>query len=529
VTQPVFGVTPTGFQAETQQDLVQDETADLLATIANDLDVSPVVPLGQVVGIDAEKNAELWELAGFAFTSTNPGSAEGFLLDNIGAIRGIPRQPATYSAVWCAIAMTQPGTYPAGALVGYVDGLTGQTAANLAAVVVPATNTYGPVTATNPYVFGSDYAPAVLFQAPLTGPNFAQALIGANAGFATSGSIGAFAGQLPVTGWASPTALSGTASVASGSTSVTFSAPQTLSRGIPLTFDTSGAVYFLAAAITASTSATLTVAYAGTTNATATATFLGLADLSTAQNGAGVEQDTPYRVRQQQELGAQGSCNLAAIAVDVIEALSEAPSTVNASCTPFENTSDYFDANGLPPHSYQVIVYDGQQPNTAQNNPLIGQAIWNNKPAGLRPYGTTQVTVVDSQGVQRTVTFTRPTPVYPYMTVNVTIASGANPAQVKALIDQALVAASQGAQFTVYGMTLVPTVNAPTSLLPGTDVVPQAFSGIAQGQAGVVQVLSVLVGFAPNPTQETVLETPRGSIAVLKQANIQVNVSVFVP
>src|SRR5580658_6313605 len=101
MTQPVFGVTETGFVAETQQDLVADETADLLATIANDLDVSPVVPLGQVVAIDANGNAALWELAGVAFTATNPGAAEGFLLDNIGALRGIPRQPATYSAVWC--------------------------------------------------------------------------------------------------------------------------------------------------------------------------------------------------------------------------------------------------------------------------------------------------------------------------------------------------------------------------------------------------------------------------------------------
>ena len=43
------------------------------------------------------------------------------------------------------------------------------------------------------------------------------------------------------------------------------------------------------------------------------------------QVGAAVEQDTPYRIRQQSELGAQGSCNLSAIAVDIIEALAGAP------------------------------------------------------------------------------------------------------------------------------------------------------------------------------------------------------------
>jgi hypothetical protein len=70
-------------------------------------------------------------------------------------------------------------------------------------------------------------------------------------------------------------------------------------------------------------------------------------------------------------------------------------------------------------------------------------------------------------------------------------------------------------------------VNSPTTLLPGVDVVPDAFRGIAQAQAGVVQVTSVLAGFTPNPTQGSVLETPRGSIAVV--VNVVCNLSVFVP
>ena len=418
---------------------------------------------------------------------------------------------------------------------GFVTGLSSQNASNVFPIVVPATNPLNglAVSSSNPYVTGSSYAAATLFSAPLTGPNFAQALIGANAGLLDN--VGAFVGQITVSGWMGSTALSGTGSVTPGSPTVTFSTAQTLSSGQPIAFDATGYVYFVAANTAASTTATLTMGFAGKAALpTATATILGLADLSTANIGAAVEQDTPYRIRQQAELGAQGSCNLAAIAIDIIEALASAPSPVaNAAVMPYENVTDYIDANGLLPHSYQVVVYDGLNPNTTQNNPLIGQALWNNKPASLRPYGTTAVTVNDSQGVQRTVTFTRPTPLPVFLIFNVTVTSAAVIPSVISLIDTAVQSAAQGQPFVAYGATVAPVQNAPTTLLPGTDVVPQAFAGLAQAQAGVVQVTSVLVGTAPGPTLENVLQTPRGSIAVIASGaqgqGLVVNCSVFVP
>jgi len=524
-------VTVSGFSAKGQQEFLSEEVADLLGTIANDLDLSPVVPMGEVVAIDAEKNAEIEELAQVAYNATNPAAAEGALLDNIGLLRGIPRQPATYSTVYCSCAFTAAGTYAAGSLTGFVSSIPSQQASNVSPVVVPSTNPLNgnAVSTSNPYVTGSSYAAATQFQAPVTGPIFGDALIGANSG--QIGNIGAFTGQVPVSGWLAATALSGTASVVPGSASVTFSSAQTLSQGQPITFDTTGTVYFIASNTSTSTSATLTTPFAGMVALpTAVPTILGLADLSTPSVGAYVEQDTPYRIRQQSELGAQGSCNLAAIAVDVIEALQGAPSPVaGASCQVYENTSDVIDSNGLLPHSYQVVVYDGLNPNTNQNNPLIGQAIWNNKPAGLKPYGTINVTVNDSQGVQRTVSFTRPAQRQVYMVVNATISSGSSVPQVASLIEIALINAAQGQPFVAYGATVAPVVNAPTTLLPGVDVVPQAFAGVAQAQSGVVQVTSVLCAFSPNPTSETVLQTPRGSVAVLSQVNLVVNLSVFQP
>jgi hypothetical protein len=181
----------------------------------------------------------------------------------------------------------------------------------------------------------------------------------------------------------------------------------------------------------------------------------------------------------------------------------------------------------MPPFTYQVIVFDGVNPNTGQDNPIIGQAIWNNKPAGGNPFGTTSVVITDSQGVQRTVFFTRPTQMTTYMVVNVQIASTASAQQVQQLIATAILAASQGQPFMAYGQTAAPAANAPTTLLPGVDVVPGAFAGIAQAQAGVVAVTSVFVGSTPNPTSPAIIRTPITSVAVL--AGVQVNCTVFVP
>ncbi|HXN32723.1 MAG TPA: hypothetical protein VN894_12710, partial [Polyangiaceae bacterium] len=265
MTQPAsaYGVTSAGFVPKTEQEFLAEEVADLRATIANDLDVSPVVPLGEVVGIDAEKNAELEELAQTAYHATDPSGAEGVLLDNIGALRGIPRNPATYSTVWCSCAFTAAGTYAAGALQGFVTGLSSQNATNALPVVVPATNPLNgnAVSASNPYVTGSSYAAATLFTAPLTGPNFAQALIGANAGLLDN--VGAFVGQIAVSGWMGATALTGTASVTPGSPTVTFSTAQTLSAGQPITFDATGYVYFVLSNTASAPTATLTQPFGG--------------------------------------------------------------------------------------------------------------------------------------------------------------------------------------------------------------------------------------------------------------------------
>lgn len=500
-----FGVSATGFLAKPQQQILNEIVSNLLGTINNQLDLSPVEPVGQLAAIVAEQDAEVWEVAQIAYNSTNRGAAEGALLDNIGALIGVPRLPATSSSVWTTCVFSASGTYAVGALVGFIFGLSSQTASNTTAVTATS-----PVNLPNASVqngnatvlfasvvtlpigaavhFGSDtvayflaapvngstvatltvpyggttnasqtsqnyYSAAVLFQAPVTGPDFGNALIAANA--LNPGNVGAFTGQVPVAGWFS------------------------------------------------------------------------VVDTSTATIGGPVETDTAYRIRQVEELGAQGSCNPAALAVDIENALLTAPSPVTATATVYENTLAITDPFGMPPNSFQAVVFDGLNPNTPQNNPIIAQQVWNNKPAGIASFGTISATATDSQGNLQTVYFTRPTQQSLYMTVNAQVTATANQAAVTAAIVLALIAASQGEAFNAYGQTVTPAAGAPTTLLPGIDVVPDAFKGIAQAQTGVIDVTSLSAGFVANPIGTGVIRISRQQIAVLTQ--VTVNLTVFTP
>lgn len=68
----------------------------------------------------------------------------------------------------------------------------------------------------------------------------------------------------------------------------------------------------------------------------------------------------------------------------------------------------------VPAHSFYVIVLGG----VSQD---IGQAIWNNKPLGIGTYGSETVTVYDSQGVAKTIKFDRPTAKDIYVSMSITV------------------------------------------------------------------------------------------------------------
>ena len=108
-----------------------------------------------------------------------------------------------------------------------------------------------------------------------------------------------------------------------------------------------------------------------------------------------VEDDEDFRLRFGLSSGANGKSTIPAIRAQVSSV--SGVSTVAI----FDNDTTVTDGEGLPPHSFEVIVLGGADSE-------IAEEIWNNKPAGIQTYGTTSTIIVDEVGDQRTIKYTRP-------------------------------------------------------------------------------------------------------------------------
>lgn len=117
----VYGLTPTGFIAPTTTQIQTDIANDLTSTIDAGLDVSADQPIGQVVGIMADRLSQVWQLMSTVYAMLDPDSAEGLLLDNVCAITGTRRRSATYSLVVCTMNLNASSSVPAGSVASVAN------------------------------------------------------------------------------------------------------------------------------------------------------------------------------------------------------------------------------------------------------------------------------------------------------------------------------------------------------------------------------------------------------------------------
>ena len=176
----------TGYAAITNP---SDAVVGTAATNPNNIDTGPTQPLAQLIGVLANTLSELWGVAADCVTSIDRDNAEGDQLDNIGTLTGSLREAPSPSTVECSATFTAAGTYTAGSLVAALASSQAIQFANATDIVVPGLVGGLAVSPTNPYV-----ATDVLFQALVTGPAPAQALLDAGVGHLTSLAA-------PVSGW----------------------------------------------------------------------------------------------------------------------------------------------------------------------------------------------------------------------------------------------------------------------------------------------------------------------------------------
>lgn len=213
--------------------------------------------------------------------------------------------------------------------------------------------------------------------------------------------------------------------------------------------------------------------------------------------GKEIDTDAELRQRREEELRATGSATLDAIRADVLADEDVLQVSV------FENVTDIVDANGLPPKTIEVVVFDGTPP--VLTNTEIAQLIWDTKPAGIGTFGLESGVATDSNGTFHTIYFSRPTEIEIWVEifVSINIATGYAGA---AALEAELVKLND------------------TELLLGRDVIAARLEAVAMGFDGVFDMTSpVQLGFTVFPVGIVNLSIGPREIARLDTSRITVN------
>jgi len=217
--------------------------------------------------------------------------------------------------------------------------------------------------------------------------------------------------------------------------------------------------------------------------------------------GKEIDTDAELRQRREEELRATGSATLDAIRADVLA--DEGVQQVSV----FENTTDITDPiTGLPPHSIEVVVFDGTPP--VLTNAEIAQLIWDTKPAGVLAFGLESGIATDTIGAFHPIGFSRPTEreVWIEIFVSVNIATGYAGS---AALEAAIVALNN------------------TDLLLGRDVIANKITETAMAFPGIFDVTSTQLGFAAFPVTIVNLPIAAREIARFDTSRILVTESIL--
>lgn len=176
-----------------------------------------------------------------------------------------------------------------------------------------------------------------------------------------------------------------------------------------------------------------------------------------ATKGVNAETDPAFRIRRIAALLGSGSATVNAIRGSLLTLAGVIAASV------FENVTDVIDGSGRPPHSVHAIVSGGADQDILDD-------IFDKKSAGIETFGTTSGTVVDSQGNNHTVYFSRPTLVSIWIEMDLTVDAD-YPADGDAQVELLLIAFGDALEIGE-DVIVYPLLMASFASVPGiTDVV----------------------------------------------------------
>lgn len=356
-----IGVTEAGFIGRTLLDLKEEAESNWKGEFGDNVDLDVNSPDEQIISIIVDRLAELWELGQAVYSSFDPDKATGQAQDALCAITGTMRDPASNSTVMLTCTGSDGTLLPAGREVS-VDVTLERFATIADATLVPA----GLWNTGTPYTVGT-------FVRTSTPRIYVCITAGTSAGAGT-----------------------GPSGVGSDIVDGT----------VHWRYVGDGLAYIQVEAEAANTGVVAAAAFSISTIETPVSGWSNVLNLTDAVPGEEEESDDALRVKREAELAAAGAGTLPAIRADVLKVEGV------TSCVVFQNNTSATDVDGRPPHSVEAVVEGG-------DDDEIGAAIFANVSAGVEPYGTTVVTVTDSQGLDWDVGFSRPTSLTIYVRVDV--------------------------------------------------------------------------------------------------------------
>lgn len=123
--------------------------------------------------------------------------------------------------------------------------------------------------------------------------------------------------------------------------------------------------------------------------------------------GVNENSDSALRLRRIEELADGGTSTQPAIAAGLLAYVTVDNAKPIQSAIVYENSTDYYDAAGRPPHAIEAVIYDGDSPSVA--NDIVAQIIWDNLAGGIQAFGSDKGGAKDYLGNDQNVLFSRAT------------------------------------------------------------------------------------------------------------------------
>jgi hypothetical protein len=203
-----------------------------------------------------------------------------------------------------------------------------------------------------------------------------------------------------------------------------------------------------------------------------------------ASGGTEADDDAALRTRRDDDLAASGSSTLDALVADLERASGDGGTIVGLQpgTMAFENTGSVTDGFGRPPHSFEIILYDGVTPDPGNNN-AIAQVIWDSKAGGIRSYGNSSGVATDANGDAHVVYFSRVAIRPVYLSYLLSVDPSYDGTNADEELKQAIAEAAN-ARFTT----------------PGGSITALTLQAMPLSHEGVIDVPTMTLGFDPFPT-----------------------------